>query len=332
MCSQNAVAVRDQNTAVASMADICSQQGMWDKICAMGKVLQNSKMLGENVTESGAIAATITMVAEGLNPVEFKRRYHIIGNTPSRTTGSLLGDFQQMGGTWNIIKSDDEVCEIEFKLGEMKYTSRVEMARMLQTTVPFGKDGQLKANWANFPDDMLFARCCAKGLNRIAPSIKGGIYTREEVMDFDQSANVQPPRAEINENEMRYRAAMAKGPKATEPAVEEPAKPEEKPEQKRKSKPSKEDAEDAVVVEPVKEEPVKEEPDAKPSDVFSCTVCPIEGTYFGIPFSNIDTDILAFMVDPACLSKHPEMTADHVACVNSIIENRFAEAEESENA
>lgn len=307
---RNALAVRETSTAVASMADICSQQGMWDKICAMGKVLQNSKMLGENVTEAGAIAATMTMVSEGLNPVEFKRRYHIIGNTPSRTTGSLLGDFQQMGGTWKIIKSDDEVCEIEFKLGEMSYTAKVEMDRMLKTTVPFGKDGQLKANWANFPDDMLFARCCAKGLNRIAPSIKGGIYTREEVMDFDQPAPESAPRAEVNENEMRYRAAMQKGPQANSA----PAAPEKH-----------EDAVNADVVEDA--EIVEQE---KELNVADFATCPIQGKFFGVPFAEIPVDMLQFMIAPECIEKHPEITENHVSYINGVIEKIISEAEDAE--
>lgn len=300
------LAVRE--TAVASMADICSQNGMWEKICAMGKTLQQSKMLGDNVTEAGAVAATMTMVSEGLNPVEFKRRYHIIGNTPSRTTGSLLGDFQQMGGTWKIIQSDDEACEIEFKLGEMTYKSRVEMDRMLKTTVPYGKDGQIKANWANFPDDMLWARCCSKGLNRIAPSIKGGIYTREEVMDFDQPEQ-DARRADVSENEMRYRAAMQKGPQAN-PAPAAPEKHEE---------PVKaEVVEDAEVVK------------LKPSDVLGVTVCPIEGKFFGVPFCDIPVDMLQFMVAPECIEKHPEITEKHVECINCIIDNIIAESEDAE--
>ena len=308
MSNKNALAVRENNTAVASMADIMATDNMWERICAMGKTLAQSGFLGEKVSEAGAVAAAMTMVSEGLNPVEFKRRYHIIGTTPSRTPGSLMGDFQQMGGTWEIVQADDEACEIKFMLGKMSYTSRVTMERMLQTTVPFGKDGTLKSNWANFPDDMLYARCCAKGLRRIAPGLMGGVYTKEEVQDFEQA----PSRPVVSENEMRYRAAMQK------PAACDNAEPAAKPEAP--------EIEDAQIV----SEPATAPGAADHGADAPVITCPIEGPFFGLPFSEIDTDILQYMVDPVTIEKHPEMTPDIVSSVKSIVEQRIKEAEVAE--
>lgn len=306
MSNKNALAVRENNTAVASMADIMATDNMWERICAMGKTLAQSGFLGEKVTEAGAVAAVMTMVSEGLNPVEFKRRYHIIGSTPSRTPGSLLGDFQNMGGTWEILQADDDACEIKFTIGKMSYTSRIEMARMLQTNVPFGKDGQLKSNWANFPDDMLFARCCAKGLRRVAPGLMGGIYTREEVQDFDRPS--QDSRAEVSENELRYRAAMQKKPEC--------------------EKTRDDDVSDAEIV----SEPAACAPESAGVESESSSSefdsCPIAGPYFGVPFTEIETDILQFMVSPETVSGHPEMTSSHVANAKAVVDDRIAKAEE----
>ena len=182
-----AVALRS-NLQLAEVAPL----EQFAKLKEDGTMIAQSGMFGSNISASGGALIAMTMYKENLSPVEFKRRYHIVKNTPSRVTNSLLGDFKLSGGKYRIVRNDDEVCEIEFTTrdGE-KWTQKVEMAKYLKTDTPYTDESHrtLKSNWKNNPDDMLFARCCSKAIRRIAPELMGGVYTREEEEDI-QADNV----------------------------------------------------------------------------------------------------------------------------------------------
>ena len=176
-----AVALRS-NVQLAEVAPL----EQFTKLKEVGTMIAQSGMFGSNISASGGALIAMTMYKENLSPVEFKRRYHMVNNQPSRTVNSLLGDFKLIGGKYKIHVADAKSCKITFttKDGD-EYTCEVVMDEMLKTSIPFGKDGRtLKDNWRNCPDDMLFARCCGKGLRRIAPELMGGVYTKEEQEDI----------------------------------------------------------------------------------------------------------------------------------------------------
>lgn len=64
---------------------------------------------------------------------------------------------------------------------------RVTIDEFKANKVAVGKDGKtLKENWAKFPREMLKARCMATAIRAICPEALGGMYTQEEVADFDR--------------------------------------------------------------------------------------------------------------------------------------------------
>lgn len=147
-----------------------------------------SGILGQ-ISATQAEVSLVAMRDEGLSIVQFKQKHQWVGNELSTRPNWMLGEFKRRGGKVHIKQADREACEIEFAHwdGE-KLTVRITMDEMKKTTVPFAKDGKtLKSNWANFADDMLFARVCGKGLRRICPEVFCGMYTDGEAADFERA-------------------------------------------------------------------------------------------------------------------------------------------------
>jgi len=129
-------------------------------------------------------AFTLMMIcqSEGIHPIQAMRRYDIIEGKPGLKSSAMLSDFKKMGGKYRIIENTDKVCKIHFEHQgiEADVTWTIEM-----TTHLVDRYGKVKANWKNYPRQMLFARCCAEGVRMVAPEVNQGIYTSEEIMDFD---------------------------------------------------------------------------------------------------------------------------------------------------
>lgn len=346
-----AVALRS-NVQLAEVAPL----EQFAKLKEVGAMIAQSGMFGSNISASGGALIAMTMYKENLSPVEFKRRYHMVNNQPSRTVNSLLGDFKLTGGKYKIHVADAKSCKITFtpKDGD-EYTCEVVMDEMLKTSIPFGKDGRtLKDNWRNCPDDMLFARCCGKGLRRIAPELMGGVYTKEEQEDIqpvEVTGTVSP--SPIAGTEAKNRLKKLQGdkpnaaPKKDEPeaevvepevvdpdkeakeraAAEEKAKAELARKRKEKEEQERADAERAeaerraVEVEAAQATGKGGEGDAEAEDF---TVCPIPGQMFGKKWSEMDTDVVTWAYLKT-MEKYPQyIKQGHVDAMKAVLEERGA--------
>lgn len=297
--------------AVVSLGDVLANEGIWDRAQKIGRALMKTSYLGRGTSEFGATMAVITMAKNNMDPVEFSRAFNMINDKPEMKPNYALGLFRRAGGRYRIVRADDDVCEMEFSAcGEPPFSVRVEMAKILKTDIPWttGRDGArvLKSNWANHPDDMLFARCTGKGLRRIAPEVMGGGYLAGEV-DHDAPAAPAAPRAALSAADAAARAKAAALP-ASASAKDAPVTvdadvvaeraPEEAAQQEARVAPEAAKAEAA---------PAAPEGPADPA------VCPIEGPYLGRRFAEIEPDILAYLLEPSVANKHPELTPAHVA-------------------
>lgn len=306
--TENALAPSAPNVTTASLTDIVRGSGdgqAWSAVIDIGTKLAKSGFLGQGVSCEGGMMAAMTMMQEGLTPVDFKRRYHIIQNSPTRTTNSLLGDFITIvGGTYDIERLDDDACVIVFKRNGFKdVRTEVTMERMLKTKVPYCKDGAtIKDNWANFPDDMLFNRAVAKGLRRIAPELMGGVYTREEAMDFTEQQESKPEPKVLTPEEVKVRTSP----------IAEPVHAE------------------LVEAEVVEDDAPESEP-AEPEVLSADDVFPIAGPWCGKPWSEVDADIIAFALNPAVVAKHG-LTDCQVAKAKAALQAKQDAAKEVDNA
>jgi hypothetical protein len=114
-------------------------------------------------------------------------------------SAKAVGGLLRKGGVKYITKEDgvwvypDGTTSDTVLAGDVKPIDR-------RTTILFVRDGleevctftwndaklqglTTKDNWSRMPKEMLFARCLAKGANRIGPDLLLGLYTTEELTD-----------------------------------------------------------------------------------------------------------------------------------------------------
>ena len=190
----------------------------------LGRAIARAGWFGD-ITESSGVLAAVTMMSENLTPAQFKARWHLANNgMMTRVTNSVLGDFKMAGGKYSFVQADREACEMTFEKDGVSFRSKVTMEEMLQTKHPYAKkqtdykapDGKrfLKDNWAEHPDDMLFARCCGKALRRVWPEGMGGIYLKDEMEadEFVQQAEAAP----LSPSELKDKIETLKKPKTVD--------------------------------------------------------------------------------------------------------------------
>lgn len=169
----------------------------------IAQMIAQSGLFGAK-TEAEAFALMLLADAEGLHPAIAARDYHIIEGKPSMRADAMLARFQSAGGRVRWVKlSDTEVTAVfsHEAGGEAEITWTMTMASKITTK---GKPLTQKDNWRNYPRQMLKARVISEGVRTVFPGIAAGIYTPEEVQDFDaprqpvrQKAAAAPPAEEV---------------------------------------------------------------------------------------------------------------------------------------
>ena len=157
-----------------------------DAVQELGQVYAASGFFGA-VTASTATASIINAALEGISPLEYRAKYHTFENgTTSVKSDFIQREFHRLGGKWKINKWSPEVCDITFSYDGNELNGRVTIEEFKANGVALDGKGKLKTNWAKFPREMLKARCMATYIRAICPEALGGMYTQEEVADFDR--------------------------------------------------------------------------------------------------------------------------------------------------
>jgi hypothetical protein len=107
------------------------------------------------------------------------RDYHVIQGRPALKADAMLARFQQAGGAvkWDVY-TDQEVT------GTFSHPSggSLSVTWLLSHAKQIGIAS--KDNWKNYPRAMLRARCISEGIRAVYPGCVVGVYTPEEVQDF----------------------------------------------------------------------------------------------------------------------------------------------------
>jgi len=146
-----------------------------------GSYIAKSGLFGVKTPEQ-AIALMLVAQAEGRNPFEAARDYHIIQGRPALKADSILARFQQAGGSVRWIELSDTKAVAEFSHpqgGKVIIDWDIDRAKRAGL---LGKD-----NWRNYPRQMLRARVISEGVRTIYPGVCVGTYTVEEVQDMAAS-------------------------------------------------------------------------------------------------------------------------------------------------
>ncbi len=128
-----------------------------------------------------AIVLMCIAQAEGCHPIQAMQRYHVIKGKPCKQAWAMLSDFTQSGGKVEWIEHSENRCAATFShpLGGIV---------TVDWTIEKAKNAGLLGNdtWRKYPENMLHARCVSNGVRFCYPAASNGLYTPEEVEDFDK--------------------------------------------------------------------------------------------------------------------------------------------------
>ena len=165
-------------------------------------------------SSSEAFALMAIAQANGLHPAKAAERYHIIQGRPAMKADAMLSAFQEAGGKVRWVKRSDTECKLHLEHpqgGELDVTWTIDRAKKAGLTD--------KNTWKQFPAQMLAARCVSEGVRALFPACLSGMYTPEEVQDFDDGKTAAAP--EFVEATVEDAPAQEK-PEAVEAEVVQP--------------------------------------------------------------------------------------------------------------
>lgn len=147
-------------------------------------------------TKEQAMALMFIAQAEGKHPATAAQEYHVIQGKPALKADAMMARFQAAGGKveWKAY-TDKEVSGVfsHPQGGSVEISWTIEMANAAKLT---GKD-----TWKQYPRQMLRARVISEGIRTVYPGVAVGVYTPEEVGDFDNKpmTDVTPHNKETGE-------------------------------------------------------------------------------------------------------------------------------------
>lgn len=145
----------------------------------MAEVAASSKMFGFKNTQE-ALAIMLLCQGENMHPAVAMRDYHVIQGRPALKADAMLARFQSAGGTVQWKEYTDEKVTGLFSHpqgGSLELSWTLRQAREIGIA---NKD-----NWKNYPRAMLRARVISEGIRSVFPGCVVGVYTPEEVQDFN---------------------------------------------------------------------------------------------------------------------------------------------------
>ena len=153
-----------------------------DNMERMAQAISASGLFGMKTKEQ-ALALMIVAQSENRHPGSIAAEYHIIQGRPALKADAMLARFQKAGGSVQWMSYTDDKVSAEFSHaqgGKVVIEWTMDMAKKAGLT---GKD-----NWRNYPRQMLRARVVSEGVRTCYPAVAVGIYTPEEVQDFEPAA------------------------------------------------------------------------------------------------------------------------------------------------
>jgi hypothetical protein len=161
-----------------------------DQIERMAVAVAKSGLFGIKQPEQ-AIALMLIAQAEGMHPAIAARDYHLVQGRPALKADAMLARFQQAGGkvTWNTY-TDQAVAAT--------FTHPQGGSVTLEWTIAQAKAAGLtnKDVWKQYPRAMLRARVISEGIRTVFPGVVVGVYTPEEVEQFDAKPETKEVKSE----------------------------------------------------------------------------------------------------------------------------------------
>lgn len=125
-----------------------------------------------------AITLMLLCLADGLNPIEAVRRYHIINGRPTMKSEAMLAEFQKAGGSVEWVDYSAECVTGKFIAADGSTITLTWDKAKAQRADLWGKTD----TWRKYPDAMLRNRCISEAVRSVAPGVTNGIYTEDEAL------------------------------------------------------------------------------------------------------------------------------------------------------
>jgi len=129
--------------------------------------------------------------ARQLHPMEAIRRYNVIQGQIAMKADAMLAEFYAAGGRIQWLERNNEKVSARFFPPSDPDSDGVVITWTMEEAkkqgIAIARDGGLKDNYRRHPRQMLSARVISEGVRLVAPEVVLGIYTPEEVSDFEMS-------------------------------------------------------------------------------------------------------------------------------------------------
>ena len=133
----------------------------------------------------------------GLPPVVALQNICVVKGRLCMSGQSMLAIAIKNGVSFKILEETKEKCTIDFKRGDIEYTSTFTIEDADKVTINAdGKKLSEKDNWVNYRQEMLKWRAVSKGLRVIAPDFISGLYMPEEITSIREDKVVDKPTPE----------------------------------------------------------------------------------------------------------------------------------------
>jgi hypothetical protein len=154
-----------------------------DAIERMAERMVKSRLFGvENIDQ--AVALMLVAQADGLHPAVAARDYHVIQGRPTLKADAMMARFQQAGG--RVEWQDYTDLKVSGLFSHPQSPKPVLIEWTLEQAKRIGLAN--KDNWRKYPRQMLRARVISEGVRTTYPAIATGVYTPDEVQDFEPQA------------------------------------------------------------------------------------------------------------------------------------------------
>jgi hypothetical protein len=170
----------------------------------MAGALAKSGLFGVKTSDQ-ALALMIVAAAEGRHPGSVASDYHIIQGRASLKSDAMLARFQQAGGRVEWHDHSNEKVSGTFSHPQGG-SLRVDWDMARAKSAGLGT----KDNWRQYPRQMLRARVISEGVRAVFPAVLNGMYTPEEVRDFE------PAREYVQLRSVNTELAALPAPEAME--------------------------------------------------------------------------------------------------------------------
>lgn len=173
-----------------------------DLINSMGVAIAKSRLLGCENEDQGRVIA-MTCIVRGVDPLTLAQKFDIIKGKLAMKAANMLAEFRMLGGRHKILERSPDACAITLSLGGESETFRITWDEISTEDYVKTKDGKLKDNYSSPRRrmQMMWARLISDAVRAMAPEVNAGVYTPEEVGDYQDAtiidAEVVPAAASV---------------------------------------------------------------------------------------------------------------------------------------